>query len=220
MQSHAIVLDTTGTTYRFFRREKTKGNNKSNRGKKLKYKEKKQKKVSCPPAGNVTKENARKKQYHHTTDEQSGTTAVPWYARTTENIRQTEAQQRTKKHPQGSRSSLCVLRVCSTRHILPTVGLVPCYPGCRLHPAFVDRAAPLERMRQAVQNINVRRCSPPTHEPSLLPEGQEENIEEKKKEKKKKGKSRRIKAQKERGKHGRITFEPAAAVGGTSKGRS
>ena len=82
------------------------------------------------------------------------------------------------------------------------VGLVPCYPVCRLSPAFVNHTPPRETMRQTIQNNKQSRLvHPPTTKQDLFrnkdkKEGSREkktrriNAQKRKKQKKEKGRPR------------------------------
>ena len=140
------VLDTTDTAYTFYEIEKRKEikKNKEDKSKEKKKKRKREKieETNCrappPQAMWQTLENSKlgkkEKKKNTTTCNQSKTKNQGKKQR--ENNRQTKAQ-----------STLQVAAaVCGTSSIAKfslVVRLVPCYPDCRLRPAFVNYAQPL-----------------------------------------------------------------------------
>ena len=123
------------------------------------------------------------------------------------------------ERPPGSRSRLWYystkLIVASTgsAYYSKVVGLVPCYPACCLRPAFVNHAPLPEKMRQAIRNKPSRLVIRPRKKTYFIRTVRNEKLGMKKVTIRK---SRRIKAQQIKRKQTKLTFEPAAAVGGTS----
>ena len=92
--------------------------------------------MSCPPAGDVANTIERAKE------------PIPLHInraslRTKKNNRQAEALIKTPSI--GVAAAVDGTRSIARFHLL--IGLVPCYPVCRLRPAFVNYAPPPKRIR-------------------------------------------------------------------------
>ena len=92
--------------------------------------------------------------------------------RTKGNNRQTEAQEPREITGKPKRNTLQVAAaVCGTSSIARfylLVGLVPCYPACRLRPAFVNYTPPPERMRLTIRNKQNRLVIHPRHKTPVM----------------------------------------------------
>ena len=145
MQCHVIVLDTTDTTHTLYKIEKRKETKKKQKQRRQIKREKEEKKtrrnkLSCRPrrrCGKHLKISSWEK----------------WKTRKTP-LRVNRVRQRTKGIYRGgnsrqskAQSTLQVAAaVCGTSSVARfslLVRLVPCYPDCRLRPAFVNYAQPL-----------------------------------------------------------------------------
>ena len=72
-----------------------------------------------------------------------------------------------KTHTHTLQVAAAVCRTSSIVRFYLLVGLVPCYPACRLGPAFVNYAPSPERMRQTNETSKAGTSS--THAIRLLP---------------------------------------------------
>ena len=103
------------------------------------------KKVACPPVGDVADNTER------------GHGTIPSHInrvrlRTNRKNRQIEAQQNKNKNTLQAAAAVCGTISIYWFYLLRVVGLVPCYPHCRLLADFVNHAPPPARMRQTIRN--------------------------------------------------------------------
>ena len=120
------------------------------------------------------------------------------------------------KAPSAPQVAAAVCGTSSLARLSLLIRLMPCYPGCRPRPAFVNYSQPL-----GVRQYEMSRAgSSSNHATRLLQYGS--SIKKGKKTNRKKNtgnqRNKRQQQKKEKGRQGKTTFEAAAPVCGTITG--